>query len=72
MTIADLAVWRLLGWIFGGALDGIPQEILQSYTQIYANFKTMDENPKIKCEQISQDQVRAYMKEKYEHHFSFL
>ena len=72
MTIADLAVWRLLGWIFGGALDGIPQEILQSYTQIYANFKTMDENPKIKCEQISQDQVRAYMKEKYKHHFSFL
>ena len=72
MTIADLAVWRLLGWIFGGSLDGVPQKILQSYTQINANFKAMEENPKIRCEQISQEQVRAYMMEKYKHHFSFL
>ena len=72
MTIADLAVWRLLGWIFGGALDGIPGEILQSYRQISAHCQTMDENPEISCKQISQSQVRAYMKEKYKHHYTFL
>ena len=25
MTIADIAMWRLLGWFKGGALDGIPK-----------------------------------------------
>ena len=72
MTIADLAIWRLFGWIFGGALDGIPLEILQSYRQINAHYQAMEEKPEIRCDQISQAQVRAYMKEKYKHHFSFL
>ena len=72
MTIADLVLWRLFGWIFGGALDGIPLEIFQSYRQVYEHFHTMEENPEIQCKQITQDHVRAYMKEKYKHHFSFL
>merc|ERR1712241_1166841 len=55
MTIADLAVWRLMGWINGGVLDGIPKEILDPYKQVNAHFKAMEENP----------QIRAYMKEKY-------
>ena len=55
MTIADLAIWRLLGWINGGVLDGISRDILQPYKLVDGHFKTMDENPKI----------RAYMKEKY-------
>ena len=55
MTIADLAMWRLMGWINGGVLDGIPKEILDPYKQVNGNFKAMEENP----------QIRAYMKEKY-------
>ena len=26
LTVADLAVWRLLGWLSSGALDGISQD----------------------------------------------
>ena len=50
-----LAMWRLMGWINGGVLDGIPKEILDPYKQVNGNFKAMEENP----------QIRAYMKEKY-------
>ena len=55
MTIADLAIWRLMGWINGGVLDGIPKEILDPYKQVNGHFKSMEANP----------QIRAYMKEKY-------
>ena len=26
LTVADIAVWRLLGWLTGGVVDGIPKE----------------------------------------------
>merc|ERR1711993_18382 len=55
MTIADLAIWRLMGWLNGGVLDGIPKEILDPYKQVNGHFKSMEANP----------QIRAYMKEKY-------
>merc|ERR1712156_718379 len=55
MTIADLAIWRLMGWINGGVLDGIPKEILDPHKQVNGHFKSMEANP----------QIRAYMKEKY-------
>jgi len=55
MTIADLAMWRLLGWVTGGALDGLPKEVLDPYTQMKANFVATGNNEKIK----------AYMAEKY-------
>ena len=55
MTIADLAAWKLMGWINGGVLDGIPKEILDPYKQVNGHFKSMEANP----------QIRAYMKEKY-------
>merc|ERR1712113_491917 len=55
MTIADLAMWRMWGWINGGVLDGIPKEILDPYKQVNGHFKSMEANP----------QIRAYMKEKY-------
>ena len=55
MTIADLAVWRLMGWLNGGVLDGIPKTVLEPYKQVNAHFHSVDGNP----------QIRAYMKEKY-------
>jgi glutathione S-transferase len=27
LTIADIAVWRLMGWLTGGALDGVPKTV---------------------------------------------
>ena len=55
MTIADLAMWRLLGWVTGGALDGLPKEVLDPYTQMKANFVATGNN----------DKIKAYMVEKY-------
>jgi len=31
LTIADVAIWRLLGWLKGGILDGIPTDILTPF-----------------------------------------
>jgi len=59
MTIADIAMWRMLGWIVGGALDGISSNILDPFTQLKANYEATKENEKIK----------AYMKEKYPNKF---
>ena len=30
LTVADLAAWRLCGWISGGIIDGIPETILDT------------------------------------------
>merc|ERR1712172_429322 len=34
MTIADLAMWRMWGWIAGGIVDGIPTDLLDAYPQV--------------------------------------
>ena len=32
--LADIAVWRLMGWLSGGILDGIPETILDPFPRI--------------------------------------
>lgn len=49
MTIADLAMWRLFGWIKGGVLDGIPTDVMDSYPLLIKLFDDMDSHPKIKA-----------------------
>ena len=34
MTIADIAIWRLLGWLISGIIDGIPTTIVDSYPKL--------------------------------------
>ena len=34
LTIADLAIWRLLGWLTSGLLDGVPMNILEPYERL--------------------------------------
>jgi len=55
MTIADLAMWRMLGWISGGILDGIPKDILDNYPQVKANMVATGGHP----------EISAWMKEQY-------
>ena len=55
MTIADLAMWRLLGWVSGGALDGIPKDLVESYPQLNSNMIATG----------SIEKVKSYMAEKY-------
>ena len=47
MTIADIAMWRMWGWLNGGIVDGLPTSLLDPYPQILANFKATGEHPQI-------------------------
>ena len=49
MTIADIAMWRLMGWFKGGALDGISTDILDKYPLLTKSFNDTDSHPKIKA-----------------------
>jgi len=47
ITIADLAAWRLCGWISGGVLDGIPVNILVDFPLLFAHQKKINHLPKV-------------------------
>merc|ERR1712109_158547 len=49
MTIADIAMWRLMGWFKGGALDGISTDMLDKYPLLTKSFDDTDSHPKIKA-----------------------
>jgi prostaglandin-H2 D-isomerase / glutathione transferase len=55
-TIADLAMWRLLGWFSEGTLDRVPTDILLDYPKLNALYTKVEHNPKI------QDWMRKYSK----------
>ncbi len=48
MTIADLAIWRLLGWIISGKLEGVPTTVLNSYKNLIQMRKQVSQHPKVK------------------------
>ena len=47
LTIADLAIWRLLGWLTSGLLDGVPTKILEIYPNLIKLRKEIYKNPKV-------------------------
>ena len=47
LTIADLAIWRLLGWLTSGLLDGVPTKILDIYPNLIKLRKEIYKNPKV-------------------------
>ena len=49
MTIADIAIWRGIGWLASDLVAGIPQQYFVNYPKITRIFKNVDNNPKI-CE----------------------
>ena len=48
ITIADLAIWRLLGWLSSGMLDGVPKNILEPYKNLKEMRKEIYQHPKVK------------------------
>ena len=48
ITVADLAIWRLLGWLTGGILDGIPNDLLKAHCRLETHFKRIDEREDIR------------------------
>tara|TARA_Y100001970_G_C14112113_1_gene791470 strand:- start:556 stop:1209 length:654 start_codon:yes stop_codon:yes gene_type:complete len=47
ISIADLAVWRLLGWLSSGLLDGVPNNVLDPYTKLVSMRKAVYQHPKV-------------------------
>jgi len=47
MTIADLAMWRMWGWIAGGILDGIPTTLLDAYPQVKKHTEAIGAVPEV-------------------------
>ncbi len=47
ITIADLAAWRLCGWISGGIIEGIPKNILTTFPRLNTHQKKINALPKI-------------------------
>jgi len=47
ITIADLVIWRLLGWVNGGIIDGIPEGILADYAGLQAHSDRVGREPAV-------------------------
>ena len=47
LTIADLAIWRLLGWLKSGMLDGVPTNILDDFDHLNKLREEIYKNPKV-------------------------
>ena len=47
ISIADLAIWRLLGWLSSGLLDGVPTYILQPYKKLNKLREEVYKHPKV-------------------------
>ncbi|MDC0194917.1 glutathione S-transferase family protein [Alphaproteobacteria bacterium] len=48
LSIADLAIWRLLGWLSSGLLDGVPTNILDPYKKLKKMCSQIDQHPRIR------------------------
>ena len=47
MTIADIAMWRLLGWLTSGIIDGIPTTIVDNYPKLKNIHYTVHQHAKV-------------------------
>ena len=48
MTIADIAIWRLMGWLKSGVIDDIPQDITDDFNKLNKVFNEVNNNTDIK------------------------
>ena len=47
ISIADLEIWRLLGWLSSGLLDGVPTNILEPYEKLNKLREEVYKHPKV-------------------------
>tara|TARA_B100000029_G_scaffold226469_1_gene224266 strand:- start:1331 stop:1975 length:645 start_codon:yes stop_codon:yes gene_type:complete len=47
MTIADIAMWRLLGWLTSGRIDGIPTSIVDDFPKLKNIHHQVHTHPKV-------------------------
>ena len=64
LTIADLAVWRLIGWVSSGMLDGIPTTFLEDFPNIRRICHSVENTPKVQ-EWIKNTYPKNYLRGNY-------
>lgn len=47
-SIADIAIWRLMGWLSSGSLEGIPKNILKGFPKINRVCLNVESKEKVK------------------------
>ena len=47
MTIADIAMWRLLGWLTSGIIDGVPTSIIDDFPKLKNIHHQVHTHPKV-------------------------
>jgi glutathione S-transferase len=47
MTIADIAMWRLLGWLTSGIIDGIPTSVVDDFPKLKNIHHQVHTHPKV-------------------------
>jgi len=47
MTIADIAMWRLLGWLTSGIIDGIPTSVVDDFPKLKNIHYQVHTHPKV-------------------------
>ena len=48
MSIADIAVWGLLGWIASGVLDDIPPGVINPFKRLKNLYNEVSQNPRVR------------------------
>ena len=47
ISIADIAIWRVLGWFTSGLLDGMPKNLLEDFPKTRRVCLAVDQHPKV-------------------------
>ena len=65
ISIADIAIWRTMGWMVSGTVDGFPKNLLEEFPKIKRVCKSVDTHPKV-LEWISLTYPRNYSRGSFE------
>ena len=49
LTIADLVLWRFIGWLKGGILDGVPTTVMDEHLRLLALYDWVEALPQVQA-----------------------
>lgn len=64
LGLADLAIWRLMGWLTSERVDGIPRDIISAFPRISRVCRAVDNHPRIQ-EWVSKTYPKDYVRGHY-------
>jgi len=47
ISIADLAIWRLIGWLTSGMIDYLPSDLISTFPNLKRIFLNVERHPKV-------------------------